>query len=109
MFQSLAISPATLQILEGCLGGRSAENREISREPDLFGWSKDKTINDDEFDPPELPTLNVLLAEIVKAQTIFKHNQLAVSMNRPRQLIPFRLKDFATGPNGEPEGDDHAQ
>ena len=42
-----------------------------------------------------------LLKAIESAQQVLRDNQLAVAMNQPRQLIPFRLKDFATGPDDD--------
>jgi len=35
---------------------------------------------------------------------VLVENQLAVAMNQPRQLIPFRLSDFAAGPGDEGKG-----
>lgn len=96
-FQSLAISSPTLLLMEGCLSARSAETRAIARYPELFGWIDGRKPNDAEFDPPLLGDPNELLSTIKNAQEILKNNQLAVTMNQPRQLIPFRLSDFATG------------
>jgi hypothetical protein len=103
MFRSLAISSPTLLLLEGCLSGRSAETRTIARQPGLFGWPDGSAANDVRFDPPPLRNPNELLVAIKRAQDVLVENQLAVSMNQPRQLIPFRLSDFATGlvRNGE--------
>ena len=42
---------------------------------------------------------------IVTAQEVLECNQLAVAMNQPRQLIPFRLSDFAIGSDGEGKED----
>ena len=61
-------------------------------------------INDVTFDPPMLWGADELLKAIESAQQVLEDNQLAVAMNQPRQLIPFRLKDLATGPDGD-EGD----
>ena len=102
-FQALAISSPTLLLMEGCLGGRSAETRAIALNPGLFGWKDGLEANDAEFDPPLLRDVNELLGAIERAQNVLKHNQLAIIMNQPRQLIPFRLSDFAIGPDGQGE------
>lgn len=100
-FRSLAISSPTLVLVESCLGMRAAETRSISRTPDLFGWREGEEVNDVKFDPPRLKGGNALLEVIRQAQKTLEDNQLAVTMNQPRQLIPFRLSDFATGNEGE--------
>ena len=105
-FQSLAVSSPTLLILEACLGGRSAETRAIARSPGLFGWTNGLKTNDTDFDPPSLLDPNELLSALVSAQNILKDNQLSVAMNQPRQLIPFRLNDFAAGSNVATVADD---
>ena len=102
-FQSLAISSLTLLLLDGCLGGRSAETRVIALNPELFGWDSGRDTNDTEFDPPLLIGPNELLSAIVTAQKVLECNQLTVAMNQPRQLIPFRLSDFAAESDGEGE------
>ena len=107
LFRSLAISTPTLMLVEGCLSGRSAETRAIRRIADLFGWKDGMNINDVTFDPPILLGADELLKAIESAQRVLEGNQLAVAMNQPRQLIPFRLEDFATGPDdGESDGVD---
>ena len=98
-FMSLPISTPTLLLMESCLSGRSAETRTILRRPGLFGWRDDVEVNDVRFDPPLLLGADELLKAIEGAQQVLKDNQLAVSMNQPRQLIPFRLEDFASGPD----------
>ncbi|GLS41719.1 hypothetical protein GCM10010869_73160 [Mesorhizobium tianshanense] len=103
MFESLAISSLTLLLMEGCLSGRSAETRAISRRPGLFGWEVGVGANDAGFDPPLLIGPNQLLNAVKRAQRVLVDNQLAVAMNQPRQLIPFRLNDFAAGPDGDGE------
>lgn len=105
-FQALAISSPTLLLMEGCLSGRSAETRAIGSKPALFGWVEGVEANDTDFDPPLLLDSDKLLSAIEHAQDVLEANQLAVAMNQPRQLIPFRLSDFATGPDGEPEEGD---
>lgn len=107
IFQSLAISSPTLLLLEGCLSGRSAENRYMARQPELFGW--DDQMQDFRFDPPHLRDPDELLEAIKAAQTVLEDNQLAVSRNQPRQLIPFRLKDFDMGAPEESPEDLHAE
>ena len=96
-FESLAISSPTTLILEGCLGARPAETRAIFREPSLFGWRDGEIPNDAAFDPPIFYSSTDLLEQIRRAQKILESNQLAVARNQPRQLIPFRLGDFAAG------------
>ena len=109
LFRSLAISTPTLVLVEGCLSGRSAETRAIHRIPDLFGWKDGMDINDVTFDPPMLLGADELLKAIESAQQVLEDNQLAVAMNQPRQLIPFRLKDFATGPDDKESDGAHDQ
>lgn len=104
-FRSLAISSATLLLVESCLGARTTETRSISRNPSLFGWDDGREPNDANLDPPLLIGPNELLAAICHAQQALKENQLAVSMNQPRQIIPFRLNDFSAGPNIEEDTD----
>lgn len=95
--EALAISSRTTQILEACLGARSAETRAITRVPSLFGWRDGEEPNDAAFDAPPIYSSTDLLEEIRLAQKILEDNQLAVARNQPRQLIPFRLADFAAG------------
>lgn len=109
MFQSLAISSPTLLLVEGCLSARSAETRAIARQPGLFGWRDGDDANDARFDPPLLRNPNELLDAIQGAQAVLAQNQLAVSMNQPRQLIPVQLSHFALGPDGEAEDDAHGE
>ena len=103
ILRSLAISTPTLLLLNGCLSGRSAETRAILQKPGLFGWKDGIEINDADFDPPLLIGPNELLDTITNAQRVLKENQLAIAMNQPRQLIPFRLKDFAAGADSDGE------
>ena len=95
--QSLAISSRTLLLIDACLSARSKETRTIKLVPKLFGWTDGLEPNDLEFDPPSLIGTNELLSFIEEAQRVLEENQLAVGMNQPRQLIPFRLVDFAAG------------
>lgn len=96
-FERLAISSPTTLILEACLGARPAETRAITREPGLFGWHDGEHPNDATFDPPTLYSSTDLFEGVRRAQRILEDNQLAVAGNQPRQLIPFRLVDFAAG------------
>ena len=96
-FHSLAVSSPTLLLMEGCLSGRSAETRVMLHIPELFGRSKSHEVNDIELDPPLLRNFDELRSTIKQAQRVLEDNQLSVLMNQPRQLIPFRLSDFATG------------
>ena len=83
-------------LVEGCLSGRSAETRAIHRIADLFGWKDGMDINDVTFDPPMLLGADELLKAIESAQQVLEDNQLAVTMNQPRQLIisSERLRDW---------------
>ena len=110
-FESLAISSPTLLLIESCLSARSAETRTISRAPGLFGWKEGVSANDVEYDPPTLVGANTLLDAIRNAQQVLTANQIAVAMNQPRQLIPFRLKDFAIGsdPDDATREDDNGE
>ncbi len=94
--EALAISSRTTQLLEACLGVRSAETRAITRTPSLFGLHDGEKVNDTEFEGPEIYGSTDLLEEIRQAKKILEDNQLAVARNQPRQLIPFRILDFAT-------------
>ena len=93
--RSLGISSHTLALLRGCLGRRSIETRIIPQVPELFGWEIGRELNDITLDPPVLRNPNELFDILEKSQKALEKNQLAVSMNRPRQLIPCRLSDFA--------------
>lgn len=95
-FEGLAISSPTALLIEACLGTRPAESRLIARAPRLFGWRDGVDPNDIEFDPPLVVGPADLLEPICKAQAVLQQYQLAVAMNQPRQLIPYRLRDFAT-------------
>ncbi len=105
-FQALAISSMTTQILESCLGARPAETRNIPREPELFGWKVGQPLNDVTFEPPPIYDHSDLLKSIRQAQKVLEENQLGVTRNQPRQLIPFRLADFAAGDDNADEIDE---
>lgn len=97
IYRSLAISSKTLLLLDGCLSTRSAETRIISQQPSLFFWVDGELANDIQFDPPLFQNRNELLDAIIEAQQSLVDNQLSVSLNRPRQLIPFQLSHFSIG------------
>jgi len=103
-FSTLAISNQTLRILESCLGGRSAENRLIPDKPSLFGWKETEELNDTKLDPPGLSNPNELYSAVEQAQKTLENNQIAVSMNQPRQLIPVRLDGMAVSLIGDQDG-----
>lgn len=105
-FEKLAISSPTTVILEACLGARPAETRAITRQPRLFGWRDGALPNDAAFDPPPIYSSTDLLESIRRAQKILEQNQLAVARNQPRQLIPFRISDFAAGSEGADANDE---
>lgn len=109
IFQSLAISSPTHRILNACLTGRSSENRGLHSHPSLFGWESGREANDLEFDPPTLIGPKALIEALTNAQEILRNNQLAASLNQPRQLIPFRLSDFSNGNNSEIGGQDNVE
>lgn len=108
-FRSLSISSPTLLLVEGCLGARSTETRSIARNPEFFGWIDGQEPNDADFDPPLLFGPNELLTAITSAQRVLIENQLAVAMNQPRQIVPFRLSDFATGPTNDEEANNDGE
>ena len=109
IYMSLAISTPTLLLIESCLSGRSAETRAILQKPGLFGWEDGVDANDVKLDPPLLLETNELLEAVNNAQGVLEENQIAVAMNQPRQLIPFRLKDFASGSDDGGDDGDHAE
>jgi len=93
--EALAVSSQTTSILDLCLSKRSAESRTILKSPSLFAWTKGLEINDIEFDPAPILNPVDLLTLIRSAQDELENNQIAISQNRPRQLIPFDLTDFS--------------
>jgi hypothetical protein len=107
LLRSLPISSFTTQILASCLGGRSAETRVIQSQPTLFGLAAGDAINDGRYDPPLLVHPQDLLKAVEISQRVLQRNQIAVSLNQPRQLIPFRLKDFPVMGDGAGE-ENHA-
>ena len=54
-----------------------------------------KLPNDIEFDPPNIMRPSDLIEHIERAQNDLVRNQIAVTENQPRQLIPFNLADFS--------------
>ena len=103
IFRSLAISSPTLLLIESCIDPRSAESRLIASQPNLFGLLEGDCPNDTQYDPPPLNNVNRLIDAIHNAQKILTDNQLSVSKHQPRQLIPFRISDFATSNTDESE------
>jgi hypothetical protein len=96
-YEALAISSNTLLLLESCLSARSAENWQLLERPGLFGQQQAVDANDLEYDAPILRDPQDVLGAIDRAKSILEGNQIAVSRNQPRQLIPFRLIDFSKG------------
>lgn len=96
-FGDIAISSSTTQLLDACLAARPAESRFIARQPNLFARNIGDLLNDVAFDPLPILGLNDLIESVNEAQRVLRDNQLSVSANQPRQLIPFRLADFAAG------------
>ena len=107
-YESLKISSQGLMLIEGCLSSRSAETRTILKRLPLFGLEDTSELNDTKYDPPKMENLDKLLEEIGKVQATLTQNQLSVSLNEPRQLIPFRLRDFSVGAEQGGEDDDAA-
>ncbi|MGR8928236.1 RNA-directed DNA polymerase (plasmid) [Rhizobium leguminosarum] len=108
-YERLAISSLTLLILEGCLSARSIENFQLASRPRLFGEDNSPTLHDVDFDAPPLNDPGAVGESIKHAQAALEKNQIAVSGNQPRQLIPFRLEDFALGEAGIQQEDNDAQ
>ncbi|WP_417271468.1 RNA-directed DNA polymerase [Celeribacter sp.] len=110
-FGDLAISSSTTQLLDACLAARPAESRTITRQPGLFAWVSGEFPNDVTYDPVPIFDPNDLIERVSEAQQVLLENQLSVSANQPRQLIPFRIADFAVGtdntqPDNEAGGSD---
>ena len=110
-FRELAISSPTTQILEACLAARAAESRVIALQPELFAVESGKPLNDTTFDPKPILGLNDLIESTQRSQELLQANQISVSDKQPRQLIPFRLRDFAAAaeddaPNVDAGADD---
>lgn len=108
-YERLAISSRTLLILEGCLSARSMENFQLASQPRLFGKDAPAALRDTDFDAPSLNDPSAVIESIDRAQAMLVRNQIAVSGNQPRQLIPFRIEDFALGESGAPQGDGDAE
>ena len=100
LFSELAISSLTTQLIDACLSARPAESRVISVQPELFAWQSGQPLNDAMFDPEPILGLNDLLDAVRESQKILQDNQLSVSAHQPRQVIPFRISDFAAGQEG---------
>ncbi|MEM5518975.1 RNA-directed DNA polymerase [Henriciella sp. AS95] len=97
IYSELAVSSATTQLLDACLAARPAETRNIALRPDLFALDDGEPVRDVAFDPDQINDLDDLIESVNIAQGVLQENQLSVSSNRPRQLIPFKLQDFAAG------------
>lgn len=108
-YERLAISSQTLQILEGCLSARSMENFRLRVQPGLFGEDHPLILRDINFDAPPLNDPDAVVESIDQAQAILVRNQIVVSGNQPRQLIPFRIEDFALGETSSQRGDGDAE
>lgn len=108
-YEKLTISSQTLLILEGCLSARSMENFQLAERPGLFGEDQPPTLRDTDFDAPPLNDPDAVIENIKQAQTELVRNQIAVSGNQPRQLIPFRIEDFALGEPSAHQGDGDAE
>ena len=108
-YEEVAISSLTLRILEGALSARSAENWQFRFLHSLFGEDQPLSPNDMKFDAPPLFDPEMVIERIREAQCVLEENQIAVSRNQPRQLIPFRLADFAVGATPERQGEADAE
>lgn len=108
-YERLSISSQTLLILEGCLSARSKENFQLTAQPGLFGTDHPLKLFDIDFDAPQLDGPDAVVESIIRAQTALVLNQIAVSGNQPRQLIPFRIEDFAVGEFSTHQGDGDAE
>ncbi|MCG8004357.1 MAG: RNA-directed DNA polymerase [Candidatus Thiodiazotropha lotti] len=106
IFSTLAVSSKTLKILESCLNARSVENRTIQSTASLFGLVDGEAPNDTQLDPPLLNSPNDLYDAITKAQKVLVENQIAVSENQPRQLIPVQLEGLVVVAKSEEGGND---
>lgn len=105
-FERVPISSLTLRLIESCLGRRAAETRLMKEKPSFFGNGDGEAPNDTEFDPPELSGLEDLWNEIRRARDALKENQISVTLNQPRQLIPFKLSDFSSRVEEDAAGED---
>lgn len=97
IYSRLAISSETTQLLDACLAARPSETRIIALRPDLFALDDGEPIRDIAFDPAPISDMTDLYDSIESSQRTLLDNQLSVSANRPRQLIPFKLESFAAG------------
>ena len=92
--ERIGISSKTQDILDAALGRRARETRTISREPLIFGWEQGRPPNDTKSDPDALRTPPELLSAVREAQALLRENQISVSRNQPRQLIPVSLNSM---------------
>lgn len=102
--QKLAVSSRTLLIIDACLNKRSDENRLLLAQTGLFGLQSGQSANDTEYDAPILVTPGDLVDEIKIAQRELVLLQLSITYQQPRQLIPFRIRDFAATTRDADEG-----
>jgi hypothetical protein len=102
--QRLAASSRTILIIDACLNKRSDENRLILKQTGLFGLEPGDSAKDTEFDAPILVNPSDLVDEIRIAQRELELNQLSITYQQPRQLIPFRIRDFSAVTRGNDEG-----
>lgn len=93
--EMMAISSRTLLIIDACLNKRSEENRLQDSEQNLFSSNDFEVGDDKEFDAPILKSPDDLLNAIIESQKILEQFQISITEEKPRQLIPFRLEDFA--------------
>jgi hypothetical protein len=102
--ETLAVSSATVSILEACLLPRNSETSLMASMPGLFGMGRGDEPNDVDLDAPPIPGINVLLNKLVWAQRVLVDKQLTVLRHRPRQLVPLHVRQvglFADKPEGD--------
>lgn len=90
--EETALSSRSQAILEASLLPRSAETAIMRLNAwAFFGDPETPRINDTTTDPPDIPDLESLLAEIASAQSILQVKQISVLNHAPRQLIPMNV------------------
>lgn len=100
--ETLAVSSATVAILEACLLPRGSETSLMASAPGLFGMDTGDEPNDVDLDAPAIPGVNVLLDRLVWAQRVLVDKQVTVLRHRPRQLVPLHVRQvglFADKPD----------
>jgi Reverse transcriptase (RNA-dependent DNA polymerase) len=80
------VSSQTLTILDSCFSKKNRETRLLKSYQQVL-----RLDDDTQNDPPEIFTINDLIAHIKKAQDTLKLYQLTVQGHEPRQLIPVSL------------------